>query len=50
MAQAHPKSRFFGYDSHAGSIELARRRAAEGPHYRGYVSTAIGGKDIEKSP
>jgi 23S rRNA G2445 N2-methylase RlmL len=29
MAQAHPKSRFFGYDSHAGSIELARRRAAE---------------------
>ena len=29
MAQAHPKSRFFGYDSHVGSIELARRRAAE---------------------
>ncbi len=29
MAQAYPKARFFGYDSHAASIELARRRAAE---------------------
>jgi ubiquinone/menaquinone biosynthesis C-methylase UbiE len=29
MAQAYPKSRFFGYDSHAGSIELARKRATE---------------------
>lgn len=29
MAQAFPKSRFFGYDSHAPSIEIARRRAAE---------------------
>jgi SAM-dependent methyltransferase len=29
MAQAYPKSRFFGYDSHAASIELARKRAAE---------------------
>jgi 2-polyprenyl-3-methyl-5-hydroxy-6-metoxy-1,4-benzoquinol methylase len=29
MAQAFPKSRFFGYDSHANSIELARQRAAE---------------------
>jgi SAM-dependent methyltransferase len=28
MAEAYPNSRFFGYDSHAGSIELARRRAA----------------------
>src|SRR5262245_38537140 len=29
MAQAYPKSRFFGYDSHPKSIELARVRAAE---------------------
>src|SRR5688500_1888183 len=29
MASAFPKSRFFGYDSHSGSIELARQRAAE---------------------
>jgi 2-polyprenyl-3-methyl-5-hydroxy-6-metoxy-1,4-benzoquinol methylase len=29
MAQAYPKSRFFGYDSHPASIETARRRAAE---------------------
>lgn len=29
MAQAYPKSRFFGYDSHPQSIELARKRAAE---------------------
>jgi SAM-dependent methyltransferase len=29
MAQAYPKSRFFGYDSHGPSIELARKRAAE---------------------
>jgi 2-polyprenyl-3-methyl-5-hydroxy-6-metoxy-1,4-benzoquinol methylase len=29
MAQAFPKSRFFGYDSHARSIELARARADE---------------------
>jgi ubiquinone/menaquinone biosynthesis C-methylase UbiE len=29
MAQAFPKSRFFGYDSHPKSIELARERAAE---------------------
>jgi SAM-dependent methyltransferase len=29
MAQAYPKSRFFGYDSHPASIELARKRAAE---------------------
>jgi SAM-dependent methyltransferase len=29
MAQAFPKSRFFGYDSHPGSIELARKRAHE---------------------
>lgn len=28
MAQQYPKSRFFGYDSHPGSIELARQRAA----------------------
>ena len=28
MAQAFPRSRFFGYDSHAASIERARRRAA----------------------
>jgi 2-polyprenyl-3-methyl-5-hydroxy-6-metoxy-1,4-benzoquinol methylase len=27
MAQAFPSSRFYGFDSHAGSIELARRRA-----------------------
>jgi 2-polyprenyl-3-methyl-5-hydroxy-6-metoxy-1,4-benzoquinol methylase len=27
MAQAFPKSRFFGFDYHAGSIELARKRA-----------------------
>ena len=29
MAQAYPKSRFFGYDSHATSIEVARKRATE---------------------
>jgi 2-polyprenyl-3-methyl-5-hydroxy-6-metoxy-1,4-benzoquinol methylase len=29
MAQAYPKSRFFGYDSHPASIELARERAAD---------------------
>jgi ubiquinone/menaquinone biosynthesis C-methylase UbiE len=29
MAQAFPKSRFFGYDAHPESIELARQRAAE---------------------
>jgi SAM-dependent methyltransferase len=29
MAQAFPKARFFGYDSHPKSIELARERAAE---------------------
>jgi 2-polyprenyl-3-methyl-5-hydroxy-6-metoxy-1,4-benzoquinol methylase len=29
MAQAFPKSRFFGYDSHHKSIELARQRAAD---------------------
>jgi 2-polyprenyl-3-methyl-5-hydroxy-6-metoxy-1,4-benzoquinol methylase len=28
MAQAFPKSRFFGYDSHPKSVELARERAA----------------------
>jgi SAM-dependent methyltransferase len=28
MAQAYPRSRFYGFDSHAGSIELARQRAA----------------------
>jgi SAM-dependent methyltransferase len=27
MAKAYPRSRFFGFDSHAGSIELARERA-----------------------
>lgn len=29
MAQAFPKSRFFGYDSHDASIAIARERAAE---------------------
>ena len=29
MAKAYPKSRFHGFDSHAGSIEVARRRAQE---------------------
>jgi 16S rRNA G1207 methylase RsmC len=29
MAQAFPKSRFFAYDAHHDSIELARRRAVE---------------------
>lgn len=29
MAQAYPKSRFFGFDYHAASIEQARRRAAD---------------------
>ena len=29
MAQAYPNSRFFGYDSHPRSIELAQKRAAE---------------------
>jgi SAM-dependent methyltransferase len=29
MAQAYPKSRFFAYDSHPGSIETARKRALE---------------------
>lgn len=29
MAQAYPRSRFFGYDSHPASIETARKRAAE---------------------
>jgi 23S rRNA G2445 N2-methylase RlmL len=28
MAQTFPNSRFFGYDSHPASIELARKRAA----------------------
>jgi 2-polyprenyl-3-methyl-5-hydroxy-6-metoxy-1,4-benzoquinol methylase len=28
MAQAYPKSRFFGYDSHPASIELAKKRAS----------------------
>ena len=30
MAQAYPKSRFFGFDSHGASIDAARQRAAEG--------------------
>lgn len=29
MAKAFPRSRFHGFDSHAGSVDLARRRAAE---------------------
>jgi 16S rRNA G1207 methylase RsmC len=29
MAQAFPKSRFFAYDAHQESIEIARQRAAE---------------------
>jgi 2-polyprenyl-3-methyl-5-hydroxy-6-metoxy-1,4-benzoquinol methylase len=29
MAKAYPKSRFFGFDYHDGSIELARQRAKE---------------------
>ncbi len=29
MAKAFPRSAFFGFDSHAGSIELARQRARE---------------------
>src|SRR5688572_14856182 len=29
MAQAYPRSRFYGYDSHPKSIELARQRAAD---------------------
>lgn len=29
MAQAYPKSRFYGFDGHAGSIEEARRNAKE---------------------
>jgi 2-polyprenyl-3-methyl-5-hydroxy-6-metoxy-1,4-benzoquinol methylase len=29
MAKAFPKSRFHGFDSHAGSIEMARQRAQE---------------------
>lgn len=29
MAKAYPKSTFIGFDSHAGSIELARQRARE---------------------
>lgn len=29
MAQRFPRSRFFGFDSHVASIELARQRAAE---------------------
>jgi 2-polyprenyl-3-methyl-5-hydroxy-6-metoxy-1,4-benzoquinol methylase len=29
MAKAYPKSRFWGFDYHAGSIELARQRARE---------------------
>jgi SAM-dependent methyltransferase len=33
LAQAYPRSRFFGFDTHARSIERARRAAAEcGPH------------------
>src|SRR5688572_30862259 len=28
MAQQYPKSRFFGYDTHPRSVELARERAA----------------------
>jgi SAM-dependent methyltransferase len=29
MAEAYPKSRFFGFDLHAESVETAKRRAAE---------------------
>jgi 2-polyprenyl-3-methyl-5-hydroxy-6-metoxy-1,4-benzoquinol methylase len=29
MAQAYPNSRFWGFDFHQGSIDMARRRAAE---------------------
>ncbi|HEV2972558.1 MAG TPA: class I SAM-dependent methyltransferase [Pirellulales bacterium] len=29
MAESFPKSRFFGFDNHAASIETARKRAAE---------------------
>ena len=29
MAKAYPKSKFYGFDYHAGSIELARQRAKE---------------------
>jgi SAM-dependent methyltransferase len=29
MAQHYPRSRFFGYDSHGPSVELARKRAAD---------------------
>ena len=30
MAQAFPRSRFFGFDAHLGSIEAARRNAQHG--------------------
>jgi SAM-dependent methyltransferase len=52
MAQAFPKSRFFGYDSHPRSIELARQRAADagvGDRVTFDVasSTAVPGRDYD---
>jgi 2-polyprenyl-3-methyl-5-hydroxy-6-metoxy-1,4-benzoquinol methylase len=52
MAQAFPRSRFYGFDSHAPSIELARRRAADAGvedrvTFEAASATDIPGKDYD---
>jgi 2-polyprenyl-3-methyl-5-hydroxy-6-metoxy-1,4-benzoquinol methylase len=52
MAQAFPKSRFYGFDSHAGSIELAQRRAdaagvGDRIHFAVAKSTDYPGRDYD---
>jgi 2-polyprenyl-3-methyl-5-hydroxy-6-metoxy-1,4-benzoquinol methylase len=52
MARAYPKSRFYGFDSHAGSVELAQKRADDaglGERVRFEVakSTDYAGRDYD---
>lgn len=52
MAKAFPKSRFHGFDSHAGSIDLAKKRAeaagvAERVTFSTAASTDFPGKDYD---
>jgi SAM-dependent methyltransferase len=45
MAAAYPSSRFFGFDFHAPSIEIARERAAEAKVSDRVTFTTAGAKD-----
>jgi SAM-dependent methyltransferase len=52
MAQAFPRSRFVGYDSHAGSIETARKRAqaagvADRVRFEVANATGYGERDLD---